>query len=172
VCGAFEQGIPKDILVNRVSHREPYPGDNGLHFQSKLPVRAAGVMFVAPDGAVLLLRRSPQASDHQGEWAFPGGGLEQGETAAEAARREAIEECGPHPDGELVELTRSVREGVDFTTFLQRLPERFDPVLNEEHDSFKWVVPGELNSPQDSRADSVADNWDPILRRLEELTCA
>jgi 8-oxo-dGTP pyrophosphatase MutT (NUDIX family) len=107
--------------------------------------RAAGVMFVAPDGAVLMLRRSANASDHLGEWAFPGGGVEGDETVEDAARREAIEEVGTHYYGDLEPWTRRVRDGVDFTLFRQHVPERFDPVLNEEHDAFQWV---------DTRADS------------------
>ena len=152
VCGAFSGGIPKDILVNAHDHHEPYEGDDGLLFLPRELVKAAGIAFVDPDGAVLLLRRGPGAQDHVGEWCFPGGGVEDGETLEQAARREALEEVGPHPEGELSPLTRRVSDGVDFVTFLQEVPERFEPQLNEESDAWRWVERGEL-ARQDAQPD-------------------
>lgn len=29
-CKAFPKGIPDELLFSRVSHREPYKGDNGI----------------------------------------------------------------------------------------------------------------------------------------------
>jgi 8-oxo-dGTP pyrophosphatase MutT (NUDIX family) len=48
-------------------------------------VRAVGVR----DGKVLMLR-----SDPAGDFKFPGGGVEEGETDEETLRREVAEECG------------------------------------------------------------------------------
>lgn len=33
-CDAFEI-IPREILFNDVSHKEPYPGDNGIQYEKK-----------------------------------------------------------------------------------------------------------------------------------------
>lgn len=33
-CAAFPEGIPVEIWENRVDHREPYAGDNGVRFQA------------------------------------------------------------------------------------------------------------------------------------------
>lgn len=57
----------------------------------------------------LLTRRSEELPTHKGQIAFPGGGLEEGEDAWEAALREANEEVGLDPDkvlrlGELDEM--------------------------------------------------------------------
>jgi ADP-ribose pyrophosphatase YjhB (NUDIX family) len=47
---------------------------------------------VLHEGRVLLVRRGGQPSF--GRWSLPGGLVELGETTAEAARREIVEECG------------------------------------------------------------------------------
>ncbi len=109
--------------------------------------QAAGTIFLTPDKKVLLLRRTSEATDHMGEWSFPGGHIEDGETPEEAARRESKEELGDSaPDGKLYEWTRTNKDGVDFTTFLQKVDEPFTPTLNHEHDDFQWV---ELKDLQD-----------------------
>ena len=41
---------------------------------------AAGIVFVAPDGDVLLLRRAADEKNYGGHWGLPGGGGEDGET--------------------------------------------------------------------------------------------
>lgn len=42
--------------------------------------------------ALILTRRSPRLKDHPGQWAIPGGSLDEGETAEETALRELREE--------------------------------------------------------------------------------
>ena len=34
-CDAFPEGIPDEIFDNEVSHKKPYPGDNGIVFEAK-----------------------------------------------------------------------------------------------------------------------------------------
>lgn len=128
-------------------------------------IKGAGILFLTKDGKVLLLKRSP-ASDMPGTWCTPGGRVEEGETAMEAARREAIEEIGSHPRDTLTLHTRrissevagvaaapgadaesstplvpvpSLEADVDFTTFLQKVDETFEPTLDSEHTGFAWV---------------------------------
>lgn len=110
-------------------------------------IRAAGVLYVAPTGHVLLMHRK----DGQG-WAFPGGGIEDGESAEDAARREFGEETGQALEGSLSLWTRRVQtmpqpidapvgddaNAVDFSTFLAKGAE-FEPVLNDEHDRYMWA---------------------------------
>lgn len=45
-------------------------------------------------GAVILTRRASGLRDHAGQWSFPGGRIEEGETPEEAALRELEEEVG------------------------------------------------------------------------------
>jgi len=32
-CKAFPAGIPEEIILNEISHKKPYPGDNGILFE-------------------------------------------------------------------------------------------------------------------------------------------
>lgn len=112
-------------------------------------ILGAGVLFITPQGKVLLLKRA-FGGDHGGEWCFPGGTMEAGETAIQTAEREVAEEIGVLPDGDRHLWTRRVAvsapdmpEGappreVDFTTFVQRVDEEFIPALNEEHTAWCW----------------------------------
>ena len=109
-------------------------------------IHAAGILFRAPDGRVLFLRRA--GDSHPGEWAFPGGHIEPGETADQAARRETMEETGFDPGGaERQQIARTNDGSVDFTTFRQDMPEPFAPVLNDEHDGAVWALPAEAPHP-------------------------
>lgn len=58
-----------------------------------IPRIGVGVTVLTPNGYVFLKR---QGSHGAGEWSFPGGHLEYGETVATCARREVMEELGVH----------------------------------------------------------------------------
>jgi 8-oxo-dGTP pyrophosphatase MutT (NUDIX family) len=153
-CDAFD-AIPKAIMTNFVSHRVPYPGDGGMSFlpiepdiradSATVPMKAAGIMFVSRDDKILLLRRS-SAGDHAGEWNLPGGKLEDGESALDAAAREAEEETGREVDPTtLSEWTRQVRDGVDYIVFLCRVDEPFQVKIDGESDGYVWIERKSLN---------------------------
>jgi len=131
-------------------------------------MRAAGILFVDPDGQVLFLKRGA-GGDHPGAWCFPGGKVEGEETAEQCAVREAKEECGSVPDGSRILWTRrvaidpvtipgvmapapdqsaaaievaqqvAVPEEVDFSTFLQKVDAQFVPKFDGEHVGFAWA---------------------------------
>lgn len=68
---------------------------------SEKTLRPAAVLIpiiAGPDGAtVLMTRRSDSLASHTGQIAFPGGRLDPGETAVDAALREAFEEVALDP---------------------------------------------------------------------------
>ena len=100
--------------------------------------QGAGVAFVTPEGHALFLKRSA-GELHPNEWCFPGGGVEAGENAVEAARREANEETGHPTDGRLQPIDRRETAGVDFMTFAHPVEGKFEPKLNGEHTSHVWA---------------------------------
>ncbi len=84
--------------------RAPARSDFDLNPGAERPVRTlrpAAVLIpviAGPDGAaVLMTRRSDSLASHTGQIAFPGGRLDPGETAVEAALREAHEEVALDP---------------------------------------------------------------------------
>lgn len=53
-----------------------------------------GAVIIDDDGKLLLAKRGKNVSVHVGLWESPGGGVDFGETFADAAKREAKEELG------------------------------------------------------------------------------
>ena len=50
------------------------------------------------DAALLLTRRAGSLRNHKGQWALPGGRMDEGESAEQTALRELAEEVGLHLD--------------------------------------------------------------------------
>lgn len=109
---------------------------------------AAGVIHVAPDGDILLLRRSSAEKNYAGHWALPGGGAEPGETPEQAAERECAEEIGEAPAGRLKLVDRrTTPTGMTFHTFVRPVTEKFAPRLNGEHTGYAWAPLHQLPEP-------------------------
>jgi 8-oxo-dGTP pyrophosphatase MutT (NUDIX family) len=100
------------------------------------PARAAGVIAKSKAGRILMVRRT----DGEG-WAFPGGGIKEGEAAVSAALREFWEETGHQLSGPTKLFMRRIKDGVDFTTYTVPVDDEFIPKLNHEHDAYAWVDP-------------------------------
>lgn len=122
----------------------------------------ARALIVNPASEVLLLSvtlpwmRGPT-------WTMPGGGIEDGETAAECTRREIKEETGYDYGGELIPAWKSTIEyqylGEDLTVheqyFVAHVRERFTPtmaaMMDYEKDfslDLRWVGLDELTNGQ------------------------
>lgn len=122
----------------------------------------AGLM-VRADGMLLVCERSRQ----KGAWQFPQGGIDPGETALEAVKREVLEEVGFLPSlydieksrggyrydypPEVLDYVREKRQqpfvGQEQTYFLCRLhADAPEPRLDQrEFCACRWIVPGEFN---------------------------
>lgn len=120
-------GIPKKV------------GEEFVGKDAEVKVRAAGIVFQDPNSNVLWLKRSA-TGDHAGEWCFPGGKIEDGETPEDAAKREAKEELQNVPEMSLNLLNHAVSdEGVDFTTFVCNVAGQFNVTLDDEHVAWAWA---------------------------------
>jgi 8-oxo-dGTP pyrophosphatase MutT (NUDIX family) len=75
------------------------PGDLDARERRRLDGRMVGV---AGGAAFLLCRRSTRMSRHAGQWALPGGRIDDGETPLDAALRELREELGLRLDPDSV----------------------------------------------------------------------
>ena len=100
------------------------------------------------EGRVLLVRRA--RSPGKGFYSLPGGRVEYGESLHTALAREVDEETGL--EIEILGLAgwREVLPGDSATgghyvimSFAARWVDR-EPILNEEHDDFKWLQPGDF----------------------------
>ena len=147
-----------------------------MNARVKVPrlAHAAGVMARSKAGRILMMRRT----DGQG-WAFPGGGIKDGETADKAAWREFFEETG-HRLGEVgpLHMKRTKDDGqgpVEFSTFVADVEDEFVPKLNHEHSCYAWLDPHALmadhvapHAPQPAAlyADEAtqADDFGPGIR--------
>ena len=130
--------IPEDVEVAEIKASakagEPVTDTLRRMARDQNASYAAGILFVTPEGQMLLLERS-MAADNPGSWGLPGGHVEAGESTEQAARREAMEETGFNYTGELKPL--SLRNG--FTTYLAPVRMPFPVKLNHEHTDFQWT---------------------------------
>lgn len=104
---------------------------------------AAGVIFQTDDGRMLFVYRTDG-----GSFAFPGGGIEPGETPEEAARRECREEIGFTPAA--LEFSHiQDHEQTRFATFILKVKQPFYQLtFNEEHSAFVWMTPEQALTKQ------------------------
>jgi ADP-ribose pyrophosphatase YjhB (NUDIX family) len=112
---------------------------------SRPQLAVSGAIF--RDGKILLVRRA--RSPGKGFYSLPGGRVEFGESLHTALHREVDEETGLRI--EILDLAgwREVLPGASggghylIMSFAARWTAR-EPVLNDEHDDFKWLAPDAL----------------------------
>lgn len=121
------QSVGKEFVKGDEAPIDPKGGPNG---------RAAGILFLTPQGETLMMRRGP-GGDFPHTWGVPGGHQEKGETLADTARREALEETGFAYKGDLT----MIHDDGQFQTFLAHVPEKFDVTICDESTGFVWAHP-------------------------------
>lgn len=113
--------------------------------------------------ALLYTKRSERVATHQGQMAFPGGKVEDGETLEAAALRETFEEVGIDPSwvrvvGPLPELVTVT--GFVVTPFVGVLSRPVDQVTlqpsAQEIDAVVWAPLSLLEAPGTYRLESLA----------------
>ncbi|PXK03666.1 NUDIX hydrolase [Klebsiella variicola] len=102
-----------------------------------MAIFGSGIMF--RQGKFVFLN---QRSD-DGTWCQPGGTIEPGELAIDAARREVLEETGYQYDGPLT--PHSVHG--DYLTYRADVPEQFEAKINDESLAAGWFHIDDLPKP-------------------------
>lgn len=136
---------------------------------------AAGVLAYAPDpedqtGSLVLLQHRARWSHQGGTWALPGGAMDSDETPAEAALREADEECMLDPKLVVPRgLYLEEHGGWTYHTILAQAAEPFRVYSDAyESDEVLWLPAGQVD--QLDLHPGFAASW-PVLREaLQPLT--
>jgi 8-oxo-dGTP diphosphatase len=113
--------------------------------------------------------RRAASEDYGGEWAFPGGKLNPGESAEDACWRECAEEVGYRLGDVGKRMMRRVKDGVDAVTFVVDIPDEFTPQLNAEHEAWQWVNPKDVVAKAKGAAGTQVPADDADAKFLAEL---
>jgi 8-oxo-dGTP pyrophosphatase MutT (NUDIX family) len=150
---------------------EYYFDPNAPRANSLVP--ASNLLVVDANGAILLQRRRDT-----GQWALPGGAQDIGETAAQCAVRECLEETGilaevtgflgvyTNPHHTVAYTDGEIRQQYE-TTYIG-CPSAGEPTINEEADAVRFVLPADLDeydihpSMRQQIGDYLAGTYPPL----------
>lgn len=107
-----------------------------------MPPTSVRIVLSDRDGRVLMLQRAADDDILPGAWELPGGGIDPGETAREAAARELQEEVGVAlREDDLSDWGIFERGGGRRTAFFAAGCAADDcaPTLSHEHDDWRWA---------------------------------
>ena len=133
--------------------------------------RAAVGLIVTDDGeggaALVLTRRATKLNSHSGQWALPGGRLEDGESSAQAALREAREEINLELSGDTILGVLDdypTRSGYLITPVVAWAPE--GAVLSANPDEVASIHPISLGDLRhgDPEFFAIPESENPVIR--------
>lgn len=154
VEGLRERGSPAhDGLATRLARWDA--ADEGLRLELQ-PVRwalrllddaseslTALCVVRTEDGRWLAGRRAAWVSSWANRWALgAGGGVDLGENPAETLTRELYEEWRLAPVALSIEALVALPNGMNMLVGLATVPDRCDPVPDEEHEDWAWWPAG------------------------------
>lgn len=118
-----------------------------------LGVAAKGIIR-RRDGAVLIIRRSPDSKTDPGAWDLPGGKMNHGERLVDALAREAREETGLTIHGARPFYVAHFQKDPFWVTSVTFVCASFEGEvrLSTEHVEYAWVQPRDLAGRTYSRA--------------------
>jgi predicted aconitase with swiveling domain/8-oxo-dGTP pyrophosphatase MutT (NUDIX family) len=150
--GAVISSIPLvdgiDLSLLRDGDRIVVDGDDGMVELPDVELRRVVTAILCRGDKVLLLKRSDAVGSFNGYWAGVSGGIEEGEGALEAARRETAEEVGMSG----LKLMGSIdplmvrEEGIAWEVNAFLFEADREPTLDWEHTEYRWVDPWEIPS--------------------------
>ena len=161
----YDDALRAGIERNLAAHAAAPSPQTGLK-------RAAVCLIVADDGtggaAVLLTRRAARLSAYAGQFALPGGRVDPGETAAQAALREAREEIGLElaPQAILGRLDDyATRSGYLITPIVAWAPADASTAANPAEVAEIYRVQfSELGRPGSPEFVAIAESDRPVIR--------
>ena len=160
----FDNALRRALLENIDSFMDRRGSEDGLR-------HAAVSIVVVGDGdeaAFLLTKRSPRLNAHSGQFALPGGRVDEGETALEAALREMREEINvsltsDHLVGTLDDYP--TRSGYRITPFVFWAGKDIKPEANPGEVAIIYKVPfRELAHPEAPEFASIPESDRPLIR--------
>ena len=123
-------------------------------------IRQVVAAVIEKDGKVLVARRRPGLVAG-GLWEFPGGKLEDGETAEKCLERELEEELGvPSRVGDLLCSVPFKGTLAAFELLVFRTELLSDSFRLTDHDEIRWQTPGDMDEALFSMPDR------PVVRML------
>jgi 8-oxo-dGTP pyrophosphatase MutT (NUDIX family) len=114
----------------------------GMKAIAKSKFGTSWAVFRDPANAKYLICRRSPTSNNAGQWGFPGGGVDEGESHAVACRRETSEEIKVDI---ALKMFHPVMSEDETNTIWFEVFQKVAPKKTEEVDMYKWVFPYELD---------------------------
>ncbi len=144
--------------------------DRRVHTGKQLKRAAVALLLLAGEegeASFVITRRAPRLSSHAGQWALPGGRLDRGESAQEAALRETQEEIGLElmPDSILGSMDDyATRSGYAITPVVVWVGERRELVPNPDEVAEAYRVPlSVLEHEEVPRLRTIPESDRPVI---------